>query len=71
MAISGTTINEPDLAGGFQFHLLAGAGLQWFYRDDVAISFEYRLGHVSNAGTRSPNLGLNTNELLLRMTWFF
>lgn len=69
--ISGTTISAPDLAGGFQFHLLAGAGLQWFYRDDAAINFEYRLGHISDAGTRSPNLGLNTNEFFLGLTWFF
>lgn len=69
--ILGTTISAPDLAGGFQFHLLAGSGLQWFYRNDVAINFEYRLGHISDAGTRSPNLGLNTNEFILGLTWFF
>lgn len=69
--VSGTTIGGPDLAAGFEFHLLCGAGLQWFYRDDMAFSLEYRLGHVSNAGLKAPNVGLNTNELLLAVTWFF
>lgn len=69
--VAGATIGRPDLAKGFEFHLLTGVGLQWFYRDDLTFNIEYRFGHVSNAGTQSPNHGLNTNELLLGVTWFF
>lgn len=49
---------ERELGGKFQFLLHAGAGLEYFL-DGWSYSINYRLFHVSNAGTRSPNVGLN------------
>jgi hypothetical protein len=49
---------ERELGGKFQFLLHAGAGLE-FFRDRWSYSINYRLFHVSNAGTHSPNVGLN------------
>jgi hypothetical protein len=49
---------ERELGGKFQFLLHAGAGLEYFL-DQWSYSINYRLFHVSNAGTHSPNVGLN------------
>ena len=49
---------ERELGGKFQFLLHAGAGLEYFL-DGWSYSINYRLFHISNAGTNSPNVGLN------------
>lgn len=68
--VSETDIGPPDLATRFEFHLIVGGGLQWFYRDNLAATLHYRLGHLSNANIKGPNIGLNENVLLLGVTWF-
>lgn len=52
------TVAERELGGKFQFLLHAGAGLEYFL-DKWSYSINYRLFHISNAGTHSPNVGLN------------
>ncbi|MBI4657571.1 MAG: acyloxyacyl hydrolase [Verrucomicrobia bacterium] len=69
--VSWTDIDDPDLATRFEFHLVGGGGLQWFCRENLAVTLNYRFAHLSNAGIRQPNIGLNTNALLLGLTWFF
>ena len=68
--VSETDIGPPDLATRFEFHLIAGGGLQWFCCKNLAATFHYRLGHLSNANIKGPNIGLNENVLLLGVTWF-
>jgi len=55
---------EGELGGKFQFLLHAGAGLEYFL-DRGSYSINYRLFHVSNAGTRSPNIGVNGHTFAL------
>ncbi|EEF57576.1 acyloxyacyl hydrolase [Pedosphaera parvula] len=69
--LTATDIGKPDLGGTFQFNLQAGGGVNYFWRDNSAITFEYRLLHISNAGIERPNLGLNTSMFYLGMSWFF
>jgi opacity protein-like surface antigen len=69
--VTGTGIGPPDLSGTFEFNLQAGAGVQWFLKDNVALSLEARYLHMSCAGINHPNLGLNGVTGLLGLTYFF
>ena len=55
---------DYELGSEFQFLLHAGAGLEVF-RESGSYSFSYRLFHVSNAGIRRPNIGLNSHVFSL------
>jgi len=57
--VTGTSIGAPDLSGTFEFNLQGGGGIQWFVKDNMAISVEARYVHFSNAGIRDPDHGLN------------
>jgi hypothetical protein len=54
-----TGIRGPDLSNIFEFNLQAGGGVHWFLRDNVALTFEFRFLHLSDAEMSSPNLGVN------------
>lgn len=69
--VTATGIGPPDLSGTFEFNLQAGAGVQWFLSDNVALSLETRYLHISCAGIHLPNLGLNTVAGLLGITFYF
>jgi lipid A 3-O-deacylase len=69
--LTATDIRAPDLGGPFQFNLQPGAGVNYFLRDDLALSVEYRLLHMSNARLYQPNLGVNTSMVLAGLNWFF
>ncbi len=66
-----TDIGEPDLGGRFQFNLQPSAGLNYFLRENVALSLEYRFLHLSSARINTPNLGVNTGMVMLGMNWYF
>jgi lipid A 3-O-deacylase len=55
---------EYELGSEFQFLLHAGVGVEVF-RESGAYSLNYRLFHVSNAGMRKPNIGLNAHVFSL------
>ena len=69
--VSATSIGPPDLSGTFEFNLQAATGVQWFIRDNFALGLEARYLHMSCAGIHPPNLGLNTVNGMLSVTWFF
>jgi hypothetical protein len=71
IGLGGTGISAPDLSGGFEFNLQAGPGAYWFVTDHVALTGEVRLMHMSCAGLKAPNLGLNTILGLVGVSWFF
>lgn len=56
---------------GFNFILQAGVGAHVFTRGPLALTFDARWHHISNAGARSPNHGIDSALLLLGPTWFF
>ena len=66
-----TNISDPDLRGTFQFNLQAGAGVNWFIKDNLAINVEGRYLHISCAGLHNPNYGVNTLGILVGVGWFF
>jgi lipid A 3-O-deacylase len=53
-----------ELGGDFQFLLHAGAGIE-FFTQSGAFSLNYRYFHVSNSGTKNPNIGLNAHVISL------
>ena len=55
---------DYELGSEFQFLLHAGAGLEVF-RESGSYSLKYRLFHLSNAGIRRPNIGLNSHVFSL------
>ena len=55
---------EYELGSEFQFLLHGGVGVELF-RESGTYSLNYRLFHVSNAGFRKPNIGLNSHVFTL------
>jgi lipid A 3-O-deacylase len=69
--VSATDIGRPDLSTTFEFNVQGGAGWHWFWRDNAALTLQYRWLHLSNAGLKFPNLGANTSLFYAGLTWFF
>ncbi|MDB6111073.1 MAG: hypothetical protein JWR69_2823 [Pedosphaera sp.] len=69
--VAATDIRGKDLSTTFEFTLQAGGGVNYFWRDNAAVTFQYRFLHLSNAGIKDPNLGVNTSMFCVGMSWFF
>lgn len=65
------TLDTADQAQGFLFADTIGAGMSVFISRGSAINVEYRFRHLSNAGIKSPNLGVNSNIVLIGFTLFY
>ena len=55
---------------GFNFVVAGELGLHTLLTDRVAMSGGYRLQHISNARTASPNLGVDTSFATIGVTYF-
>ena len=51
----------PEESSRFNFILTAGFGCSFFITPQTAFNVGYRFHHISSAGTRYPNLGLNSS----------
>jgi hypothetical protein len=60
------SIADRELAGEFQFLLHLGTGIE-FFLDQGSVSLNYRFFHISNAGFKRPNVGLNSHVISLGM----
>lgn len=69
--VTATGIGPPDLSGTFEFNLQATTGVQYFLRDNLALTGDIRFLHVSCGGIHSPNLGMNDVTFMMGVTWFF
>lgn len=67
-----TTLNNraPEITGHTQFLSQGGVGVQYFFRPQRALLFEYRYFHMSNAGLQQPNPGFNGSMLSVGFRWF-
>ena len=63
-----TDYGGQALNSDFQFLVHLGAGAE-FFSDRTSYSIDYRLLHVSNAGTDDPNIGINAH--LFSITFSF
>jgi len=69
--VTATGIGPPDLSNTFEFNLQASTGVQWFVKNNCAVTLEARWLHLSSAGISTPNLGLNTAMGMVGLIWFF
>lgn len=69
--VSWTEIGKPDLGSRFEFQLVGGVWTHWFCCDNLAVTFQARFAHLSNAGTARPNNGVKASVFLAGLTWFF
>ncbi|MBM4266048.1 MAG: acyloxyacyl hydrolase [Deltaproteobacteria bacterium] len=65
-----TGLQGQDLGGPFEFASFVGVGLHTFITDTVALTFQWDIRHISNAGLKEPNRGLNTNFFLIGLEFF-
>jgi len=65
-----TDLRGEHLGTRFQFSSQAGFGLHWFIDRTTALTFSYRLRHISNAGISRVNTGLNTDFFAVGLSYF-
>jgi len=59
----------PEINGFTQFTPQGGLGLQYFFRPQRALVFEWRTVHMSNANLVPPNHGFNSSMLTIGFRW--
>ena len=60
-----TGLQGAELSGPFEFASFGGGGIKLFLTEQLALSFQYRFRHISNAGIKEPNRGLNSQFVLI------
>jgi hypothetical protein len=58
-----------ELDGDVQFTPQGGIGVQYFFRPQRALVFEYSFIHMSNADLQMPNLGWNGSMITVGFRW--
>lgn len=61
----------PTMGTKLCFSYQGGTGLQYLIDRNTALSLEYRYHHISNAGTASPNEPINSNKLLMGVSFYY
>ena len=61
----------PTMGTKLCFSYQGGTGLQYLIDKNTALSLEYRYHHISNAGTASPNEPINSNKLLMGVSFYY
>lgn len=61
--------HEQSTQCNFISHL--GAGFHYFLNEKLALTFEYRFRHLSNASIKQPNSGIDTHYALMGISRLF
>lgn len=69
--VTATDIRNGELSTTFEFNLQAGAGVHYFIKDNLSLTFQWRYIHLSNADLKQPNVGVNNSSFLFGASWFF
>jgi hypothetical protein len=64
-----TSIDVPEVDRTFNFQVILGAGLRQITRRGPGLLIEFHNHHISNAGTRGENLGINAGMLAVGVHW--
>lgn len=64
-----TSLDVPEIDRVFNFQIFYGAGLRQVRRKGPGVMIELRNHHISNAGTRGANLGVNAFTVLAGVEW--
>ena len=65
------TQHTREQATQYNFLPQFGGGFHYFLKDDMALSFEYRYRHLSNASIKAPNAGIDVDMILGGISFFF
>ena len=65
------TQETRDQVDGFNFLPQAGLGCSFFIKENSALSLEYRFRHLSNAGFKRPNSGIDADMFLMGVKFTF
>jgi hypothetical protein len=66
-----TDLRVREQQTNFVFLLFGGLGASYFVAERTALYAGYRLQHISNAGTSSPNQGINSHTGVVGVSIFF
>lgn len=61
----------PEQGSQFNFVLTGGIGVSVFITPQIAVNAGYRFHHISDAGTKYPNLGLNASLPFAGFSFYF
>ncbi|MBL0225633.1 MAG: acyloxyacyl hydrolase [Geobacteraceae bacterium] len=61
----------PTMGTKLCFSYQGGTGVQYFIDRNTALNLEYRYHHISNAGTANPNEPINSNKLLMGVSFYY
>ncbi len=61
----------PEQGSQFNFVLTGGIGVSLFIAPHIAVNVGYRFHHISDAGTKYPNLGLNASLPFAGFSFYF
>lgn len=64
-----TSLNVPEVDRAFNFQIFYGVGLRQVRDKGPGLLVELRNHHISNAGTKGKNLGVNAATLLAGVEW--
>jgi lipid A 3-O-deacylase len=64
-----TSLDVPEVDRIWNFQVVWGAGIRRVTRRGPGLVLEYRIHHISNAGTRGENLGINAAMLVAGVHW--
>jgi hypothetical protein len=71
--MTGFTVSPRDIptfdSSAFNFTFSFGAGIDFFRTSTRAVRLEYRLHHLSNAGTGATNPGIDSQMIHLGYSW--
>lgn len=70
-AAGGTNLRVHEIKSDFTFLIFGGVGASYFLTDRTAIYVGYRLQHVSNANTSSPNRGFESHTGVAGFSLYF
>jgi lipid A 3-O-deacylase len=70
-AAGGTNLRVREIDSDLAFLLSLGAGASVFISDNIALYAGYRLVHISNGNTDSPNRGFEAHTGLLGVSYYF
>lgn len=70
-AAGGTNLKVIEINSSFAFWLAGGVGASYFLTDTTALYAGYRLVHISNGNTSTPNRGFEADTGMAGVSFFF
>lgn len=64
-----TSLDVPEVDRIWNFQVVWGAGIKRITRRGPGLMLEFRNHHISNAGTRGKNLGVNAAMVVVGVHW--